>query len=77
MLINKLPNDSEEATAHRDVVHGGHIFGGLEVFAVFDGGWDLSPEKLTCRLCAWPKTSTTPVDEALYDAIVVCSEASR
>ena len=77
MLIDKLPDDSDEARAHRMVVHGGHVFGGLQVFAIFDHGWDLSPEALTCRLCAWPKGSPEPADAAVYVAIEAWVRAAR
>lgn len=77
MLINKLPDDSPQAQAHRDVVHGGHQLGGLQVYAIWDNGWHTEPQALTCRLCAWPKGAAQPRDPAVLDAITAHNNATR
>lgn len=71
MLIDKVPDDGPEAAAHRQVVHGGESrrVGGLQVFAVYDRGWDLSPGALRCRLCVWPRGAAAPVDAGLLAAM--------
>jgi hypothetical protein len=78
MLLHKLDDRSDLAAAHRQIVHGGHrSLGGLQVFAVFDQGWDLSPTALVCRLCAWPRGAKHPTDSALLYAIEAVAEHIR
>lgn len=74
MHLQPLPNDSPEARAHRERIHGGHKLGGLEVYATSDNH---EPDQLTCRLCAWPKGTPAPADPELLDAIVATSAALR
>jgi hypothetical protein len=79
MLLHKLDDNSDLAAAHRQIVHGGHRLGGLQVFAVFDQGWNVCPTALVCRLCvcAWPKGPTNPTDSALLCAIEAVAEHIR